>query len=146
MPKQVPAWVHPPNQTWSGPKGEREEHYLECPECGSHMRLRQSKKYDRPFYGCSRWPDCDGAHGAHPDGTPLGIPADKVTKSARMRAHEAFDQLWKGDSPKMTRGQAYEWLESYFDLDDGEGHIGRFSREQCEALVAAMLTEFDIEV
>jgi ssDNA-binding Zn-finger/Zn-ribbon topoisomerase 1 len=110
------------------------------------MRLRYSPKHDRHFYGCTRYPDCDGTHGAHPDGSPLGRPADKVTKGARMRAHEAFDQLWKGDSPLMTRAQAYSWLESYFDLEEGEGHIGRFTREQCEALVAAMLTEFDIEV
>lgn len=143
MPK-TPAWVHPPNQTWSGPNGEPNEYALKCAQCGSPMRLRYSRKHDRHFYGCTSWPDCDGTHGAHPDGRPLGKPADKVTKSARMRAHEAFDQLWKGDAPLMTRAQAYSWLEAYFDLDEGEGHIGRFTKEQCEMLVAAMLTEFDI--
>jgi len=146
MSQKLPAWVHPPNKTWSGPSDRPDEHDVDCTECGAKMRLRYSKKYDRYFYGCSKWPGCDGIHGAHPDGKPLGNPGNKETRSARTRAHAAFDQLWKPDSALMTRGQAYAWLEAYFDLEQGDGHIGQFDKEQCEELVAAVLTEFDIVV
>jgi ssDNA-binding Zn-finger/Zn-ribbon topoisomerase 1 len=146
MSQKLPAWVHPPNKTWSGTADQPNEHDVDCPECGAKMRLRYTPKHDRHFYGCTRWPKCDGVHGCHPDGKPLGKPGNKETRSARMRAHEAFDQLWKPSGALMTRGQAYSWLEGYFDLDQGDAHIGGFSKEQCEELVAAVLTEFDITV
>lgn len=141
-----PAWMHPPNDTWSGPAGEPNEYDVTCPECGAKMRLRYSKKHDRHFYGCERFPDCGGTHGAHPDGSPLGTPADRVTKSARIRAHGAFDRLWKPKGAPMTRPQAYAWLAKVMGLKPGEGHIARCTREQCEQVVATILTEFDIEV
>src|SRR5208282_5226656 len=52
---------------------------LKCGECGSLMVLRKSKKYGTPFYGCSRFPECKGAHGAHTDGRPKGTPGDRKT-------------------------------------------------------------------
>jgi hypothetical protein len=65
-----------------------------CPECGERMVLRASR-YGL-FYGCERFPLCNAAHGAHRDtGKPLGVPADAETKRARIRAHDAFDTLWK---------------------------------------------------
>jgi len=146
MPAKLPPWAFQPNETWSGPKGTPNEYDLTCPECGKPMRLRYSKKNDSRFYGCTGWPDCDVVHGAHPDGKPLGKPGDRATRSARKRAHEAFDQLWKPAGARMTRGQAYAWLEGYFDLDEDEAHIGNFDSTQCEELVAALLCEFGIEV
>jgi ssDNA-binding Zn-finger/Zn-ribbon topoisomerase 1 len=102
------------------------------------MSLKESRF--GPFYGCNRFPQCRATHGAHPDGRPLGIPANKETKQARIRAHDAFDRLWKGG--RMTRAQAYGWMQRAMDLSKDEAHIGRFSIEQCEALgreVAAIL-------
>jgi ssDNA-binding Zn-finger/Zn-ribbon topoisomerase 1 len=68
-----------------------------CPKCGSEMMLRTTTKYTYPngdprkFYGCSKWPACNGTHGANPDGTPLGIPGNDEVKEARHKAHVAFD-------------------------------------------------------
>lgn len=33
-----------------------------CPKCGAPMRLRRPKPDDawHPFWGCQRYPDCDG--------------------------------------------------------------------------------------
>lgn len=33
---------------------------MECPECGGHMTFRRSKKTNKAFAGCTRWPDCTG--------------------------------------------------------------------------------------
>ena len=96
------------------------------------MVLRQSKH--GPFYGCTGYPTCDATHGAHPDVKPLGIPADKPTKQARIRAHEAFDRLWKRG--RRSRSQAYAWLREAMDLTEDEAHIGRFDMAQGEELIA----------
>lgn len=103
------------------------------------MVLRTSSKFkyndgsDRKFYGCSRWPACTGTHGAHPDGSPHGFPADKATKVWRMRAHEQFDQLWK--TGRLTRKQSYRFLQQLMDLDEDAAHIAKFGRLECERLI-----------
>jgi len=103
-----------------------------CPECGEPMILRDSK-YGL-FYGCTAFPQCKASHGAHKKtGQPLGIPADKMTKKARIEAHDAFDQLWKGKH--MARGEAYQWMQEAMEMTEEEAHIGRFGADQCEELV-----------
>jgi hypothetical protein len=113
---------------------------LQCPEpgCGALLVLRESERFEKPFYGCSAWPQtrCAGTHGAHPDGSPLGIPADQGTKAARVRAHDAFDAMWKGMG--MRRDDAYRWLSKQLGLTAEEAHIGRLSIAQCEKLIAAV--------
>lgn len=121
---------------------------LTCPECGAPMRLRESRF--GPFFGCTTWPKCDATHGAHPDGTPLGTPADKATKRARIEAHAAFDPLWKdiaevypnlhGRALKRLRGlarsRAYQWLAAQLGIPVERCHIGMFDAETCARVVA----------
>ena len=92
---------------------------MECPDCGSIMILRRTTKFktkdgkDRMFWGCSKWPECNATHGAHPDGTPLGIPANKKTKEMRMRVHRLLEQNW-GEwrtTTKKQKQQMYAWLK-----------------------------------
>jgi hypothetical protein len=71
----------------------------------------------------------------------LGIPADKATKKARMRAHAAFDGLWKGGP--YNRAQAYSWLQRAMEMTPDEAHIGRFTEEQCDLLVERVNREFE---
>jgi len=109
-----------------------------CPECGAPMVLREARS-DRairkgPFWGCSRFPSCKATHGAHPDGQPLGLPADKETKRWRIVAHEAFDRLWEPAGPS-ARAAAYRWLSRSMALTEAECHIGRFSIEQCKQVI-----------
>lgn len=121
---------------------------LTCPECGSRMILRRSRH--GLFYGCAKFPKCTATHGAHPDGTPLGIPAGPETKQARIRAHEVFDRLWKpietlyerslDDSAKRralkaARRRAYAWLRATLELSEEECHIGRFDKTTCDRVV-----------
>ena len=101
-----------------------------CPECGADMVLRDSR-YGL-FYGCTSYPRCQATHGAHPNGAPLGVPANTETKEARMQAHDAFDKLWKAAGATTTRREAYSFLRSAMGLPGKECHIGKFSKEQCE--------------
>lgn len=102
---------------------------LACPECGRDMRLRHSQF--GLFYGCTGYPACRCVHGAHADGTPLGVPADLETRKARMRLHEAFDGLWKWSGP-FTRKEAYAILQDVTGLSVDDCHIAKFDRERCE--------------
>lgn len=117
------------------------EHAVTCAECKAPMRLRMARRgpgEGKPFYGCSRYPACKATHGAHPDGAPMGIPGDAATKAARIRAHNAFDRLWKGEGAVMSRGGAYGWLEEALGLERGKGHIGSFDVAACDRVVAVV--------
>lgn len=113
-----------------------------CPECGAQMVLRTSKF--GLFYGCTQYPTCTSAHGAHKDGRPLGVPANKETKAARIEAHDAFDRLWKGKH--MRRKEAYVWMQNTMMLSAEDAHIGRFTIEQCQQLVAEVVKFFEVKL
>ena len=108
-----------------------------CADCGAPMQLRSSRY--GPFYGCTRFPECDGTHGAHPDGAPLGQPADHHTRRARIQAHEAFDDLWKAG--RMKRRTAYHWMQRAMHLPPERAHIGRFTAGQCYRLIRLVRQE-----
>lgn len=106
---------------------------IRCGDCGAPMVLLRGR-YGK-FYGCSRYPECRGRHGAHlATGKPLGIPADAATRAARIRAHESFDLLWKGPVPQMRRGAAYAWLTMKMARPD-HIHIGELNLEECQRVV-----------
>jgi hypothetical protein len=103
--------------------------------------LRKSKKFQgQLFYGCAKFPECRGALGAYPDGRPKGIPANRKTAAARQVAHEVFDRLWQ--QQRMTRPQAYAWLQQVMELPEEAAHIGHLSFDQCERLVALVKTAY----
>lgn len=110
---------------------------VKCGECGAVMEVRRGIE-GKPFYGCSTFPGCRGTHGAHPDGRPLGIPADKATRKARVEAHRFFDLLWKaseGQKPRMTRNQAYAWMRRKMKLSESEAHFSKFTLALCNECV-----------
>jgi ssDNA-binding Zn-finger/Zn-ribbon topoisomerase 1 len=113
-----------------------------CGDCASPMVLRETSKFmhtngtNRKFWGCSRWPECSGVLGAHPDGSPMGIAGDKATRLARIAAHAAFDAAWRARG--MTRDEAYLWLQELTGLTRNGAHISKFDETQCRALVRAI--------
>lgn len=86
-----------------------------CP-CGSWALLTTGKAvyphrpdlWGKHFYKC----ECGRYVGTHPDGKPLGPPADEETRLERMKAHDLFDRLWQPgkDQQFPTRNAAYKWL------------------------------------
>lgn len=102
-------------------------------------------------YLCQHWPACTGAHGAHPDGSPMGTPASKDVRVARIRAQAAFDVLWhdadkltcyhaKNDEEraflkKVARKRAYAWLRDRLSMNRDQYHIGEFDMETCTRVV-----------
>lgn len=108
---------------------------LKCPECGADMVLRQSKFKNPFFWGCSQYPECQSSHGAHPDGRPLGIPANRETKDWRIKAHDAFDAIWKNKQTGIKRKAAYALLAA--ELGVKEVHVAESDIEQCKQIISA---------
>jgi ssDNA-binding Zn-finger/Zn-ribbon topoisomerase 1 len=112
---------------------------VNCPECGSLMVLRPSKFANGWYYRCFHFPACRGMHGAHPNGVPLGIPANADTKEWRIKAHAALDPLYasypKGKERREMRSRAYKWMAYAMGLDINDAHIGQFTAEQCKRLI-----------
>jgi len=103
-----------------------------CPDCGADMVMRKGKH--GKFFGCTRYPACMAAHGVHQTtGKPLGTPADKETRKLRIKAHDAFDKLWKGAGKHKgdRRSWAYRWLRERMGLSIAKCHIGQFDADQC---------------
>lgn len=86
-----------------------------------------------PLYVCSRFPACDGTHGAHPNGAPLGRPADASTRTWRKRCHDRFDRLWREHD--YSRPEAYELLQAITGLSPEEAHISRFDATTCRRVI-----------
>lgn len=112
---------------------------LKCPDCGARMVLRQTEKWPQKngkpskFWGCSQFPKCKTTHGAHPNGQPLGRPANIETKAARMKAHEAFGAWMERNS--YTKKYAYRRLAKMLRLSEAEAHMGMMAKERCEVVV-----------
>lgn len=105
---------------------------VNCGDCGAPMALAiaaDGPREGRPLWSCET-DGCGATHGAHPDGTPLGVPGDAPTRAARRRAHDAFDRLWRLGYVE-TRSDAYDWLRKTLRLSEEEAHIGRFGVDRC---------------
>lgn len=114
---------------------------LLCAECGNELVLKEDKFGVRYLPSSCDRERCDGSVGAHPDGRPLGRPADRRTKLARINAHEEFDRLWKNGG-RMARAQAYAWMIRALEIDAKEAHIGEFDAARCRRLAELMRRDF----
>lgn len=78
---------------------------------------------------------CDAYVGCHPDGAPMGRLANAELRKAKMRAHAAFDPIWKDGG--CTRGVAYSLLAEALGLSGAACHIGYFDVATCDRVVVA---------
>jgi hypothetical protein len=81
---------------------------------------------------CGAWCGChDGTENA------LGRLANAELRAAKMKAHAAFDPLWKTkmDREKCSKSHArksgYRWLAKQLAIPYKQCHIGMFDVEQC---------------
>ena len=106
---------------------------MACPDCEGTLRRRYVKKYGKHQYICDR--GCRAAIGCHPNGAVLGIPGNRETRLARMRAHAAFDAIWK--SGAMPRAKAYGWLSKQMGLE--RIHIAELDVAGCRRVIEIAL-------
>lgn len=126
---------------------------LICPYCGSNAPLESTKKIyqGRDFglaYICSQYPTCDAYVGCHKEsGKPLGRLANKELREWKIKAHAAFDELWKrklakrrkerGEDYKViyARGSGYKWLRGQLGIEAKDCHIGMFDVDMCKRVI-----------
>lgn len=110
-----------------------------CPYCqttaplvtGQTVYPHRPDLYTKSFYFCQ---PCDAYVGCH-NGTAhaLGRLANAELRAAKIRAHSAFDLIWKTGS--MRRGDAYTWLAEKLQIEKTECHIGMFDVAMCDKVV-----------
>lgn len=105
-----------------------------CTLCGSPMLLRKGKF--GAFFGCVRWPECDGIQKVGRDGEPRGPVTDKATRELRIECHERFDKLWQ--KLGLGRKDAYARLAHQLGMATDDCHFGLFDAALCEQAFAAV--------
>ncbi len=103
-----------------GARAMRKDKTLKCPDCGAQMILKKTEKFrtrdgkPRLFYSCSRFPACANSLGAHPDGTPLGIPVSKEVRILRTECHKLMDQVFGkwSDLSRRKKAEVYSWMKA----------------------------------
>jgi len=110
---------------------------LRCaePGCEGILELRWSPRFGTWFYGCSRWPSCNGTLPAEVDGAPRGEPRTKELQGWRAKAHKVFDEIWKTGRNRVHRRTAYAWLRRVMVLPPDKAHISRMDVEQCKRVI-----------
>lgn len=107
---------------------------------GRELYPNRPELHRKNFWRCA---PCDAHVGCHAynrrhsrTGTePLGRLANRELRAAKMRAHAAFDPLWR--EGEMTRDEAYSWLARRLGLKPSNCHIGMFDVAMCDRVVAA---------
>lgn len=93
-----------------------------CPDCGTGTLRVKDGKWG-PFYGCSNFPTCHATHDAHPNGEPVGIPADAATRELRKRFHTLFDAVVAADGDD-DKDAVYRWLAEELRIPVEQAHAG----------------------
>jgi hypothetical protein len=120
---------------------------IPCPYCrrdaqrvsGREVYPHRPDLYGKRFYRCA---PCNAYCGTHPDGRPLGQPADKNLRKARGYVHGLFDPLhervadaYDGEDNGRIRGvarsRAYRWLAERMGIPVAESHVAMFDLERC---------------
>jgi hypothetical protein len=122
-----------------------------CDYCGKPATLLASSAslYEGNDFGPAWFCPCRPAWvGCHPGTTrALGRLADADLRKAKIAAHAAFDQLWRGKmrrdacSKGKARGIGYAWLADQLGIDTAACHIGMFDVATCQRVVEACKPE-----
>src|SRR4030067_3347967 len=105
---------------------------INCPSCGLGMRLITSDRYKyknghpKRYYQCIDWPRCRGNHGAHPNGQPVGIPAEKGVRQISTYAPILREEIWDYND-RDQRDEMYVWLAT----NASKQHIGDMNEDEC---------------
>lgn len=117
-----------------------EDRKVICPYCHKEARWVDNKEVYGKRYGksymCWYCSDCDAYVGCHNNTIyPLGVMANKELRLMRIKAHHAFDPLWK--SGRLRRDEAYETIAHILGRDF---HVGESDLETCKEVIEAVKT------
>lgn len=116
---------------------------MTCPYCdsaaekatGQTVYPHRKDLWSRKFWLCKPCRAWVGCH-ENSDWKAFGRLATKELRQLKMKAHAAFDPLWK--SGEMSRPAAYMWLAKRMNMPVKRCHIGWFSEDQCRKVIQIM--------
>lgn len=108
------------NPDWNASR-LKEPTALQCPCCGSTATMTHGK-FGMKAECCGLWSW---------NYKPL---VNRGTHAARIKAHEAFDALWKNGH--MTRKEAYHRLRKAMEMTVDECHMSYMTEKQAKAVVS----------
>ena len=114
-----------------------------CLYCGKAAKLVTGKQiyphrpdlYSKQFWQCKEDDAYVGCHAG--SDKPLGRLANAKLRGLKMKAHAAFDPIWK--SGKMSRNVAYAWLSKKLGIEPSQCHIGAMDLADCKRVIEACL-------
>ena len=95
----------------------------QCPVC--HCALVIKENWRGLYWCCPNSLVCQVSHGAHPDGSPLGIPATRYVRRLRVELHALLQTQWD-QSDKQQRKEMYIWLREHTESH----HIARMDEDE----------------
>lgn len=99
---------------------------------GADIYPHRQDLFGRSFLRCV---PCGAYVGCHEKtGEPFGRLANKALRAAKVKAHAAFDPLWKAGK-LQSRSVAYAWLATIMGIHKNECHIGMFDENLCAQVV-----------
>jgi hypothetical protein len=112
-----------------------------CPYCNHAAKLIDSIVIYRVRSYGMMWhcAPCDAYVGVHKDSkehVPLGRLANAELRKWKMKAHAAFDPLWKEQG--LKRKEAYQKLADLLGIPVKETHIGMFDVDQCKRVIEVL--------
>jgi len=119
---------------------------VRCPYCGEQAILTDSSEvYHGKSYGmiwicrpCKAWV---GTHKNSKRHVPLGRLANAELRRWKIKAHDAFDDLWNRKmnrdrcSKTEARTAGYSWLAAELGIKEDDCHIGMFDVPMCRKAV-----------
>lgn len=107
-----------------------------CPYCNEESSFVDSKIVYSKSYGMIYYcEDCQAWCGVHGHGKKaLGRLANKELREWKIKAHEQFDKLWRGNKV-MNRKLAYKYLSDHLRIPKQYTHIGMFSIATCKRVI-----------
>lgn len=118
---------------------DRPERAPKCPYCnkpseratGKTIYPKRRDLQDKRFWICV---GCDAYVGCHVGSwKPFGRLANAELRSAKIKAHAAFDPIWR--SGWLSRSSAYKWLATALNIARDRCHIGLFDVPDCNRVI-----------
>lgn len=115
-----------------------------CPYCFQKTELVSNEEIYGTVYGAGKaylCRPCNAYVGTHADGRPFGSLANEELRLWRNVAHSYFDSMWqekvaRGKPRHWARMEAYRWLRKQMHKSPDITHIGMFTIEECQQVVA----------
>lgn len=114
--------------------------FRKCPECGSKMVLKKSRKYNSKFWACSGFPDCEKTFEYHGPGANAGLDLNirEIENGFIVTITQKYPDEGSDDEPRDIYCQ---------DVASLRAQLGEIFEEQIPLIIKKIESndQFDVE-